>query len=183
MDLAGIATVALAALTLLSVAVAVVALRRASADAKAARTAELSWNVYQAYDSRELREGRRALNTVSRKKPVPHSGKEFGDMYVTHTDKRSHDEEVSTGSIRRILRFYHQIGILLDKGLIDADFIFPLIGDGLNTSQEGIRVAVEWHPMAENPRTKRLLPGLSMKKQDSSLASIGIGRRREAQLS
>ena len=145
MDLTGIATVALAVVTLLSLAVAIMALRRASVDAKAARTAELSWNVYQAYDSRELREGRRALNTVSRKKPVPRSGKEFGDMYVTDSRKGSHGEEVSTGSIRRILRFYHQIGILLDEGLIDADFIFPLIGDGLNTSEEGIRVAVEWH--------------------------------------
>jgi hypothetical protein len=68
MDLTGIATVALAVVTFLSLAVAIIALRRASMDAKAARNAELSWNVYQAYDSRELREGRRALNTVSRKK-------------------------------------------------------------------------------------------------------------------
>ena len=37
------------------------------------------------------------------------------------------------------------IGILLDKGLIDADFVFQLIGDGLKTSEEGIRVATEWH--------------------------------------
>jgi hypothetical protein len=152
MDLTGIATVALAAVTFLSVAIAIVALRRTSADAKAARTAELSWSVYQAYDSRELREGRRALNTVSRKEPVPTTGKEFGDMYVTHSYKGSderavkrHAKEVSTGSIRRMLRFYHQIGILLDKGLIDADFVFQLIGDGLKTSEQAIKVATEWH--------------------------------------
>lgn len=152
MDLTGIATVVLAAVTLLSVAVAIVAFKRASSDAKAARTAELSWNVYLAYDSQELREGRRALNTVSRKQPVPTTGKEFGDMYVTHSykgadeeDVKRHAKEVSTGSIRRMLRFYHQIGILLDKRLIDADFVFPLIGDGLKTSEQGIKVATEWH--------------------------------------
>jgi hypothetical protein len=152
MDINGIASVATAAVTLLAVGVAIMALRRASADAKAARTAELSWNVYQAYDSPELREGRRALNTVSRKQPVPATGKEFGDMYVTHSykgpaekDAKRHAKEVSTGSIRRMLRFYHQIGILLDEGLIDAEFVFPLIGYGLKTSESGIRVATEWY--------------------------------------
>jgi len=152
MDLTGIATAALAAVTLVSVAIAIVALRRASADAKSARSAELSWNVYQAYDSHELRDGRRALNTVSRKEPVPTTGKEFGDMYVTNSyrgpdeeDVKLHAKEVPAGSIRRMLRFYHQIGILLDKGLIDADFIFQLIGDGLKTSEQAIKVATEWH--------------------------------------
>lgn len=152
MDLTGIATVALAVVTLLSLAVAIMALRRASVDAKAARTAELSWNVYQAYDSRELREGRRALNTVSREQPVPATGEEFGAMYVTNSydgpqkdDVERRAKKVSKDSIRRMLRFYHQIGILLSQELIDADFVFPLIGDGLQTSERGIRVATEWH--------------------------------------
>ena len=152
MDINGITSVATAAVTLLAVVVAIMALRRASADATAARTAELSWNVYQAYDHPDLREGRRALNTVSRKQPVPATGKEFGDMYVTHSykgpaedDVKRHAKEVSSDAIRRVLRFYVQVGILLDKELIDAEFVFPLIGDGLQTSEKGIRVATEWH--------------------------------------
>jgi hypothetical protein len=84
---ANVATVATAIITFVAVGVAIWALRRASADAKSARIAELSWNVYQAYDSPELREGRRALNTVSRKQPVPATGEEFGAMYVTHSMK------------------------------------------------------------------------------------------------
>ena len=60
-------------------------------------------------------------------------------------DVKRHAKEVPAGSIRRMLRFYHQIGILLDKGLIDADFIFQLIGDGLKTSEQAIKVATEWH--------------------------------------
>jgi len=73
-------------------------------------------------------------------------------MYVTNSyrgpdeeDVKLHAKEVPAGSIRRMLRFYHQIGILLDKGLIDADFIFQLIGDGLKTSEQAIKVATEWH--------------------------------------
>ena len=149
---ANVATVATAIITLLAVGVAIWALRRASADAKSARIAELSWSVYQSYDSPEMREGRRALNAVSRKQPVPATGEAFGSMYVTHSykgphedDVKSHAKEVSSDSIRRMLRFYHQIGILLNKRLIDADFVFPLIGDGLQTSKRGIKVATEWH--------------------------------------
>lgn len=170
MDDLTIATMILAGVTFAGVVVAIWALWRAGADAKAARIAELSWNVYRTYDSPELRKGRRALNIVSHKEPVPCSGKQFGDYYVTHSyetprdrDVGAHAEKVSTGSIRRILRFYQQVGILLDKNLIDADFVFPLIGDGLETSKEGIRVAVDWHQnyyggesgndLAEPPRT------------------------------
>jgi hypothetical protein len=54
-------------------------------------------------------------------------------------------EEVSSRHLRSILRYYHQVGILLSKGLIDDDFIFPLIGDGLESSAVGIRLAVEWY--------------------------------------
>jgi hypothetical protein len=116
MDLTGIATVVLAVVTLVSVGVAIVGFKHASADAKAARIAELSWNVYQAYDSPDLREGRMALNTVSRKKPVPASGEEFGEMYVTRSYKGAHREEASSGSIRKMLRFYSLVGVPWIRG-------------------------------------------------------------------
>ena len=134
------ANVITAVVAVLAVLIAVFELRRGQANAAAARAAELSWNIYLAYDSPELREGRRSLNTVSRSEPVPATGKEFGEMYVKRTEAK-----VSEGSIRRVLRFYHQVGILLDERLIDPDFVFPLIGDGLETSKEGIRVATQWH--------------------------------------
>jgi hypothetical protein len=140
------------AIAVLGVLIAVLELRRGRADATAARTAELSWNIYQAYDSPDLREGRRALNDISRTKPVPNDGAEYGAMYITRSYAgpdadavNSRAADMSSSSIRRILRFYHQIGVLLDKELIDEDFVFPLIGDGLETSNKGIQVATEWH--------------------------------------
>ena len=57
---------------------------------------------------------------------------------------RRSSEEVSESAIkRRILRFYHQVGILLDKGLIDPDFVSVLIGGGLKTSKKGILAATQ----------------------------------------
>ena len=140
-----IANIIIAAVAVVGVVIAVIELGGARTDAKAARIAELAWNIYQEYDSSELRKGRRELNTISRTQPMPRSGEEFGAMYVTRSYQGAKHEEVSSQSIRRILRFYHHIGILLDKGLIDGDFVFPLIGDGLDSSQVGIRVTTEWH--------------------------------------
>jgi hypothetical protein len=140
-----IANIIIAVVAVVGVVVALMQLRHGRTDAKAARIAELSWNIYQAYDSSELRKGRRELNTISRTKPAPKSGKEFDDKYVSRSDQGPVTKHFSSRSVRTMLRFYHQIGILLDKGLIDADFVFPLIGDGLVSSQDGIRAATEWY--------------------------------------
>jgi hypothetical protein len=142
-------TTAIAAIV--GVTIAVLQLQGGRRDAQAARMADLSWQIFQAYESTDLREGRRALNTVSRSKPIPQTGEEFGAMYVTHTYQGEDKEKVrdrsknASASIRRILRFYHQVGILLDNKMIDPSFVFPLIGDGLETSEQGIKVATEWH--------------------------------------
>jgi hypothetical protein len=142
-------TTAIAAIV--GVTIAVLQLQGGRRDAQAARMAELSWQIYQAYESPDLREGRRALNTVSRSIPIPQNGAEFGAMYVMHTYEGGDKEKVRergkrlSASIRRMLRFYHQVGILLDKQMIDPDFVFPLVGAGLETSEYGIKVATDWH--------------------------------------
>lgn len=142
-------TTAIAAIV--GIAIAVLQLHGSRRDAQAARMADLSWHIYQAYESPELREGRKALNTVSRSPPVPQNGAEFGAMYVTHTYEGEHKDKVRgraqhmSASIRRMLRFYHQVGILLNQEMIDPDFVFPLLGAGLETSEMGIKVATEWH--------------------------------------
>jgi hypothetical protein len=136
---------------IVGVTIALLQLRGGRRDAQAARMAELSWQIYQAYESTDLRKGRRALNIVSRSKPIPQTGAEFGAMYVTDAYQGEGKEKVQeraknlSAAIRRMLRFYHQVGILLDKKMIDPDFVFPLIGHGLETSEQGIKVATEWY--------------------------------------
>ena len=153
MDTIGtVANVVTAAVAIAAALIAITQIRLGRRDAKAARVAELSWSIYQAYDSPELREGRRSLNNAARNVPIPASGKQFGEMYVAHNYQGpDHDtvivnaERVSSASIRRMLRFYQQVAILLEKELIDADFIFPMIGDGLEMSESAIKTATEWH--------------------------------------
>jgi hypothetical protein len=136
---------------IVGVTIALLQLKGGRQDAQAARMAELSWQIYQAYETEEIRASRRAIEIVARSQPIPQTGEEYGAMYRTFTyqgedaDKVKERAKNLTGSIRRMLRFYHQVGILLEKGLIDPDFVFPLIGHGLETSEQGIKVTTEWH--------------------------------------
>jgi hypothetical protein len=52
---------------------------------------------------------------------------------------------ISGSNLKGILRHYQQIGILLDQGLIDEDFIFPLIGPGIETSTAAINATVDYY--------------------------------------
>lgn len=157
------------AIAVVGVIIAISQLRTSQRDAHAARVAELSWQIYQTYDSSPIRSGRRAIEVISHKQPIPQNGLEYGDMYVNKAEQSGFQayeqggEDTIGGSVRRIMRFYHQVGILLEKGLIDPDFVFPLIGAGLDTSQYGIQVAADWyqnyynsedgHAKADKPRS------------------------------
>jgi hypothetical protein len=131
------------------VTVAMKQLQASRKDAKAARMADLSWQIYEAYNQEDLLEARSALERIGRSRPIPQNGEEFGAMYVTlsyqYKEPPSKKREYSSSHVRRIFRFYHQVGILLEQGLIDPDFVFPLIGYGLETSEHTIHVACEWY--------------------------------------
>lgn len=153
MDTIGsIASVVTALAAVIALSIAVVQVRNARADAHDERVASLSWNVYEAYNVKELRDGRGVLHKISRTPPIPRSGREFGEMYRTASYCGDDAEKVlqrardlGDFSLRPILRYYQQVGVLIEKNLVDADFIFPLIGDNLKTSEIGIRLAVEWY--------------------------------------
>lgn len=134
------------------VVIALLQLRASQRDAQAARAAELSWQIYLQYESQEIRDARRAIEIVSHHEPVPRTSEEFGRRYTVGMS----GELPATGAgapdltnygtqIRRMLRFYHQVGILIEKGLIDPDFVFELLGAGLDTSRQGIELAVAWY--------------------------------------
>ena len=135
-----VATVATAIAAVVGVTIALMQLRASRRDAQASRLADLSWQIYLAYETPEIREARRTIARVARAQPIPQTGIEYGTRYVLNTAA-----ENTSRPVRRMLRFYHQVGILLDQRMIDPDFVFPLIGDGLETSEKGIRAAIDWY--------------------------------------
>lgn len=158
--------------TISGVIIALLQLQGGRRDAQAARMADLSWQIYQTYETEEIRGGRRAIETVSHDHPIPQTAEDYGKTYVLYSYEGKDKEEVHDrakrvrGKVRTMLRFYHQVGILLEKKMIDPDFVFPLIGDGLETSEHGIRVATDWyqtyyagHSLHEKAEVKRNIYG------------------------
>lgn len=135
-----VATVLTAITAVVGVTIALMQLRASRRDAQESRLADLSWQIYLAYEMPEIREARRAMARVARTQPVPQTGNEYGARYVLNKEAADTNHPV-----RRMLRFYHQIGILLEKHMIDPDFVFPLVGSGLETSEQGIKAATDWY--------------------------------------
>jgi hypothetical protein len=134
------------------VTIALLQLRASQRDARAARAADLSWQIYQQYDGQEIRDARRAIEVVSHHEPVPKTAEEYGLRYALQIPRELSTHEFSLNApenygahVRRMLRFYHQVGILMDNRLIDPDFVFQLLGAGLDTSRHGISVATGWY--------------------------------------
>lgn len=141
-----IATIMTSITTVVAVAgfvIAIIQLRGGRSDAKASRMADLSWRIYQEYEAEAMQTARWVLEVIANNDPVPQDGQQYYDIFINDQKKKHEVEQrCKIGSLHRevtrVLRFYHQIGILLNKNLIDPDFIFPLIGYGLQTSKSAI---------------------------------------------
>src|SRR3989304_208889 len=124
--------------------IAVAQLRSANRDAQAARMAEMSWQVYQAYVEPRIRDARGAAEQIAHAEPIPTSGIEYVKKYG---DKRTFGPESDLASLdahmRKLLRFYNQVGILMEKKLVDNDLIFSFIGPGLKSAWPAIAPAID----------------------------------------
>jgi hypothetical protein len=47
--------------------------------------------------------------------------------------------------MRRLLRYYNQVGILAEKKLVDDDLVFALIGPGLESAWPAVETAIDWY--------------------------------------
>ena len=76
--------------------------------------------------------------------PVPQTAVEYGERYA---DKDFPIQEYANVDVllRRLLRFYNQVGILMEKRLVDEDFVYALIGAGLDSSWPAVSVAVQYY--------------------------------------
>lgn len=72
--------------TLIAIAIGVtiplLQLNASRRDAHASRVAELSWQIYQTYESAEMRSARMIIEHISHTLPIPQSGEEYDQMYV-----------------------------------------------------------------------------------------------------
>jgi hypothetical protein len=133
-------------IALIGIILGLAQLRQASLDAHRSRMAEMSWQVYQSYAEARIRTARGAAEYIAHTPPLLISGEEYGNKYADKKiNKDALDDETLDTNIRRLLRFYNQVGILLEKNLVDADFVFALIGPGLETSWAAVEPAIDWY--------------------------------------
>lgn len=131
-------------IAIIGICLALLQIRASGRDARNSRLAEISWQIYQSYVDPRLRAARGAAELVAHTDPVPTTGEEYGKKY---SDKNlwMQDDDNTDNLMRRLLRFYNQVGILVEKELVDTDFVFGLIGGGMKTSWIGVRAAIDWY--------------------------------------
>ncbi len=106
----------------------------------------MSWQVYQAYVDPRLRDARGATELIAHTDPVPRSGDEYGEKYADKLITVPEPKIISLDThMRRLLRFYNQVAMLVEKKLVDEDLILAFIGPGLKNSWPGIMAAIEWY--------------------------------------
>jgi hypothetical protein len=132
-------------IAIVGVCIAIAQIRTAARDAHKSRAAEMSWQVYETYVDTKIRTARGAAEMIARTVPIPESAVDYGKQYAQKTMEERKDDEHFDNQMRRLLRFYNQLGILVDKNLVDDDLVFGLIGPGLKTGWPAVRVAVEWY--------------------------------------
>jgi hypothetical protein len=125
--------------------IAIAQLRSAARDAHDSRAAEMSWRVYETYIDPNIRDARGAAEHIAHTQPVPKSAVDYGEQYAQKNFQDKQNNEHIDNQMRRLLRFYNQIGILIDKKLVDDDLVFALIGPGLKSGWPAVQVAVEWY--------------------------------------
>ena len=132
-------------LTAMGLIVAVAALLRASRQNHEARQATLSWAIYQEYVDQRIRAARGAVQQLACSPDCVTTGQEYLERVADGSPWSGSVADSVDADVRRLLRLYNQLSILLDKRLIDDDFIFGLIGPGLLTIWPVLRPAIEYY--------------------------------------
>jgi len=135
---------------IIGVIIGLTQLRSANRDAHKSRMAEMSWQIYQAYSDPRIRQSRGAAEIISASastNPGFNYGKDFADKGI---NPKNLDEETLDTAMRRLLRFYNQVGVLVEKKLVDDDFVFGLVGAGLESSWMGVNAAIEFYEKNTN---------------------------------
>lgn len=130
---------------MVGVCIAIAQIRSAARDAHASRAAEMAWRVYETYVDTKIRTARDAAECIAHIDPVPVSAADYGKQYAQRGVEERKEDDHYDSQMRRLLRFYNQIGILIDKNLVDDDLVFALIGPGLQSGWAAVQVAVEWY--------------------------------------
>jgi hypothetical protein len=110
-----------------------------------ARATELSWSMYLAYTDPAIRRSRGMVEELAHSPTCPKTAEEYKRDVADAAPWRHFDDNTLDMNVRRLLRFYNQLAILVRKDLIDADFVFSLVGPGLETCWPALCPAISYY--------------------------------------
>jgi hypothetical protein len=132
-------------LSVLGVLVATLSLSFSLRANNRARQASLSWSIYQEYAQPRIRSARGAVQLLACSPDCPTDGEEYLRRVADGSPWENNDGDSVDAEVRRLLRFYNQLSVLLGQRLIDDDFLFTLIGPGLKTAWPTLEPALEYY--------------------------------------
>jgi hypothetical protein len=113
-------------------------------DSQSGRKNTNTWEIYQAWNSNEIREGRSLARAVS-KDPNWAAVKTLDQYYAYFTaldltganpnapvSANAQTERAKDQPLHDLLSFYHQVGLLLEQDQVEKDFAMLLIGPSLD---------------------------------------------------
>lgn len=110
-----------------------------------ARIADLSWLMYSTYTDPVIRAARGRVESLAHAPTCPTSAEEYKSSIADDAPWDHFDDDTTDMHTRRLLRFYNQVAILTRKRLIDKDFVFGLIGPGLDTCWPALNPAIRYY--------------------------------------
>jgi hypothetical protein len=140
----------------------IVQIRKDTRSALQARQADVAWSMYLTYAEGTIRAARGNVETLAHKADCPTTAQEYKDRIADDQPWQHYNDDTADMHMRRLLRFYNQVAVLVQQKLIDVDFVFHLIGSGLDTCWPALVPAIQYYQnfyaglsgteMAQQPR-------------------------------
>jgi hypothetical protein len=124
-------------------------------EVKKRRHVDMYWQIFDAYNSEELRDSRDAFFEIERELGLTQpSGRtprimdrtqrcDYSDKYWREFYEGDPDHQRLDRLARARVRFYAQTGVLLRKRLVDEDLLFGLIGPPLDVDMRLLDIVID----------------------------------------
>ncbi len=102
------------------------------------RLADMAWRLYEFYSLPEMTESRDILYQI---RGTFSTYKEYQQKY--HNKEEGSPEKEKDKKVRRRVEFFHQVGLLLNRRLVDRNLLLGLIGSAFKQDREMLEMVVK----------------------------------------
>ncbi len=132
---------------LFSLSVSAIAILITINNSRAERSTSSWWEIYREYQSEEVKKGRLLARKVMRDThEIGFKGRKDYDEYFKHAMPNDKDHIFDKQYLHDLAAFYNLVGVLIQKGELNKDFILLLIGQGLEDRWPVFNAFADFYP-------------------------------------